>query len=226
MNRQPACLSWSGGKDSMLALWKARQNGFDVRVLLSMLEENGERNRSHAIPRALLEQQAQAIGAELMTRAASWADYERQFSEALCELRERGITDAIFGDIDLQAHRDWEEKVCAASGFTAHLPLWNIERRAAVAQFLELGFRATVICVDHRWLDASFCGREFDASFLRDLPASVDWCGENGEFHTFVFDGPLFARAVRFEIAEIYDYQLPEPFGAARFSYARLKESG
>ncbi len=222
MNRQPACLSWSGGKDSMLALWKARQNGFDVRVLLSMLEENGERNRSRAIPRALLERQAQVLGAELMTRAASWADYEREFRAALCELRERGITDAIFGDIDLQAHRDWEEKVCAASGFTAHLPLWNIERRAEVAQFLDLGFRAKVICVDHRWLDASFCGREFDASFLHDLPAGVDWCGENGEFHTFAFDGPLFARPVPFEIAEIYEYQLPENFGAARFSYAKL----
>lgn len=206
----------------MLALWKARQSGFDIRVLLSMLEEGGVRNRSHAVPLALLEAQAGALGASLMTRAASWTDYEREFIGALSELRSNGFNDAIFGDIDLQPHRDWEEKVCSAAGFTAHLPLWNIDRREAVAQFLEAGFQAVVICVNHRWLDASFCGRPFDADFLNDLPAEVDWCGENGEFHTFVFDGPLFADPAAYAIEEVYDYQLPESFGAARFSYARM----
>ena len=208
----------------MLALWKAQQNGFDVRVLLSMLEEGGQRNRSHAVPTGLLQAQAHELGASLSTASASWADYEREFIATLAQLRAQGIEDAIFGDIDLQAHRDWEEKVCAAAGFTAHLPLWNMNRREAVEEFLGLGFRAVVVCVNHRWLDASFCGREFDVDFLNDLPPDVDWCGENGEFHTFVFDGPLFTAPVEVEIEEIYDYQLPESFGAARFSYARTSE--
>jgi uncharacterized protein (TIGR00290 family) len=223
MTRKPACFSWSGGKDSMLALWRAYQAGYDTQILLSMLDESGERNRSHAVPVPLLEAQAGALDATLMTRSASWTDYERQFVDALQEIKAQGIDTAIFGDIDLQAHRDWEEKVCTSAGITPHLPLWNIDRREAVQQFLDLGFRAVVICVNHRWLDQSFCGRLFDPDFLEDLPAEVDWCGENGEFHTFVFDGPLFSSPVRYEIAEIYDYQLPPNFGAATFSYARLK---
>ncbi|RYG75257.1 diphthine--ammonia ligase [bacterium] len=221
----PACFSWSGGKDSMLALWRSRERGFDVRVLLSMLDESGEKNRSHAVPLHLLEAQAMALGAQLMTRSASWADYEREFVDALSEIKTEGIGTAIFGDIDLQPHRDWEEKVCANAGLEAVLPLWEIDRREAVAQFLDLGFKAVVICVNHQWLDQSFCGRIFDQSFLNDLPDGVDWCGENGEFHTFVFDGPSFASPVEYEVAEIYDYVLPPAFGSASFSYARLHAS-
>jgi uncharacterized protein (TIGR00290 family) len=142
--------------------------------------------------------------------------------DALRDLKARGMEDIIFGDIDLQEHRDWEEKVCAVAGVRAHLPLWEIDRREAVSQFLELGFRAVVICVNHHWLDESFCGRTFDADFLRDLPNGVDWCGENGEFHTFVFDGPLFTSPVNFSIEEIYPYELLSSFGNSRFSYARL----
>jgi uncharacterized protein (TIGR00290 family) len=206
----------------MLALWRASQSGYDTRILLSMLDDSGEKNRSHAVPLHLLEAQATALGAKVMTRSASWADYEREFVGALDEIKASGIDTALFGDIDLQAHRDWEEKVCAQAGMNAVLPLWNIDRREAVTEFLQLGYQAVVICVNHRWLDRSFCGRLFDEAFLADLPADVDWCGENGEFHTFVFDGPLFNTPVAYEIEEIYGYQLPPDFGSATFSYARL----
>lgn len=225
MNSIAFC-SWSGGKDSCLALHHARAAGYDVRFLLSMLEEGGERNRSHAVPVALLERQSQALGCELVTVSASWQSYEQEFIAAAASLRERGAGTAVFGDIDLLPHREWEERVCARAGVMPYLPIWEVDRRAAVEEFLGAGFKARVICVNEKWLDGSFCGREFDRQFLADLPAEVDWCGENGEFHTFVYDGPLFREPVPFEVEEIYGYQLPESMGAARFWYARLTTGG
>lgn len=199
----PAFFSWSGGKDSMLALHRALAAGRDVRALLAMFDESGERSRSHAIPPALMQAQADALGIPLVMRRAGWADYEAVFVDQLRAFARQGFTTGLFGDIDLQAHRDWEEKVCAAAGLTAELPLWQAPRRALVDELLALGYRARVVCVDARWLDASFCGREFDASFLADLPPGVDACGENGEFHTFVFDGPRFARPVPHRAAAV-----------------------
>ena len=108
-------------------------------------------------------------------------------------------------------HRDWEEKVCASAGLVAELPLWQQDRRALVDELLALGYRARVVCVDARVLDASFCGREFDARFLADLPAGVDACGENGEFHTFVFDGPRFVRPVAHELVQVHELRQQAP---------------
>ena len=221
MTKPLAFASWSGGKDSALALWKAREL-FDMRFLLSMMDESGDKSRSHAVPPALLRAQAEALNCEFIAPSASWQDYETQFVAAARELRERGCTHAIFGDIDLQAHRDWEEKVCAAAGVEAVLPLWHVNRRQAVEEFLTAGFRAVVVCVNEKWLDASFCGREFDHQFVADLPPDVDACGENGEFHTFVHDGPLFRQPVPHEVVKTYSYTLPESMGAARFWYAQL----
>lgn len=200
-----AIFSWSGGKDSMLALHRALQDGFRFDALLAMYDEGGERSRSHAIPRPLMQAQADALGIELVMRSASWADYEAVFTEQLRAFAAQGVGHAVFGDIDLQPHRDWEEKVCAAAGLSAVLPLWRSPRRALVDELLALGYRARVVCVDARFLDASFCGRTFDADFLADLPPGVDACGENGEFHTFVFDGPRFARAVTHEVAAVHE---------------------
>src|SRR5690606_23435057 len=107
---------------------------------------------------------------------------------------------AVFGDIDLQEHRDWEEKACAAAGITALLPLWHQDRRALAHQVLSEDFRAVVVCVDSRHLPDDFCGRDYDASFIRDLPPQVDVAGENGEFHTFVYDGPNFVHPVAFAL--------------------------
>src|SRR3954468_15718556 len=120
-----AGVSWSGGKDCCLALHRARDAGMDVRVLVAMFDETGERTRSHAIPRAVMEAQADALGLELVAPSASWGDYETGFVAPLPDLKGRGVSDMVFGDIDLQPHRDWEEKVCAAAGVTPHLPLWQ-----------------------------------------------------------------------------------------------------
>ncbi|MGH8176694.1 MAG: diphthine--ammonia ligase [Steroidobacter sp.] len=220
--RPPALCSFSGGKDSCLALWRAQRRGFDVRTLLVMFEESGGRSRSHAIPLSIIERQAQALGIQLVTHNASWKSYEQVFTEALQTLRSTGHEVAIFGDIDLQAHRDWEEKVCAVAGVTAALPLWQCDRQALAREVIDTGFRAVVVCVDSRYLGDEFCGRLYDDSFLSDLPPGVDACGENGEFHTLVYDGPNFASPVRYAIDGFEDVVTSPEYGVVRYRFARL----
>jgi uncharacterized protein (TIGR00290 family) len=212
-----AFFSWSGGKDSMLALHRALDRGFRVEALLAMFDATGERSRSHAISPALMRAQAAALGIPLVMRNAGWTDYETVFTEQLREFAQQGLTHGLFGDIELQPHRDWEEKVCAAAGLCAELPLWQTPRRALVDELLALGYRARVVCVDARFLDASLCGREFDAGFIADLPAGVDVCGENGEFHSFVFDGPRFAQPVAHTLVAVHEVRQEAPAPGRHF---------
>ncbi|MBC7795316.1 MAG: diphthine--ammonia ligase [Pyrinomonadaceae bacterium] len=199
--------SWSGGKDSCLALHRALQNGIEVTHLLTMFDETGLHSRSHAVSLEVMKAQADALGLKLVAPSASWKDYETVFIENLRELKNEGCEIGIFGDIDLQPHRDWEEKVCAKAGITAQLPLWNEKRLDLVEEFWREGFKSVVICVDEKFLGKEFCGRVFDESFVRDLPENVDECGENGEFHTFAFDGKLFKNSIDYKIAEIYHHK-------------------
>ncbi len=149
--------------------------------------------------------------------------YETVFVEELKRLKAQSFDAAIFGDIDLQAHRDWEEKVCARAEIEAVLPLWNENRLDLVNEFLRENFRSVVICVNEKFLPKEFCGRVFDWQFVKDLPESVDPCGENGEFHTFVFDGKLFRESVNYKIEEIYRHAPVFPSGdAPSFWYAKL----
>ena len=221
---QRAAVSFSGGKDSCLALWRARQAGLDVRAVINVLDESGERNRSHGVPRGLLEAQAQALDVELVAPVTSWRDYEARFVATLASLKARDFQVAVFGDIDLQAHRDWEEKVCAHAGLECYLPLWHEPRPELAREVLRRGFRAIVVCVDSRFLGDEFCARVYDDAFIADLPASVDACGENGEFHTFVFDGPGFRSPVRYELAGTEAYTAPAELGGTRYCFARLEE--
>lgn len=218
-----ALASWSGGKDSCLAVWRARQRGVPVRRLLTALDETGERARSHGVPPTLLQAQAQAMGMQMQFISASWRDYEARFVAALTQARADGFTHAVFGDIDLQAHRDWEEQVCARAGLAALLPLWHGERRALVDEFLQAGFRAVVVCVDGRRLDASYAGRLFDQDFVASLPSGVDACGENGEFHTFVFDGPGFSQPVAWRAAGTRSYTAPAEFGGVTYHFGLIE---
>lgn len=217
-----AAVSWSGGKDCCLALHRARTAGLDVRYALAMFDETGERTRSHAIPPDLMRAQVQALGLKLVAPAASWADYERVFVTALQDLRAAGVTDVVFGDIDLAPHREWEEKVCAAAGVAPHLPLWHEPRPALAEGVLRLGYGAVVVCTDDRWLGARFCGRSYDQAFLDDLPAGVDACGENGEFHTFVTDGPSFTRPVHVRVEAVETRTVPFGGQAYTYHFARL----
>lgn len=221
-----AAVSWSGGKDCCLAMHRARAAGLDVSILLAMFDETGERTRSHAIPRALMQAQADALGLALVAASASWADYETTFIAALTDLRARGVTEVVFGDIDLAAHREWEEKVCAAAGLRPSLPLWQQDRTALADEVLSLGYRALVVCTDDRWLDAGWCGESYDRAFIDRLPAGVDACGENGEFHTFVIDGPAFRAAVPAVVASVDSRVIR--FGEQSYTYhfARLVLGG
>lgn len=217
-----AAWSSSGGKDSLLALWYAKAQGVNVTTLLTMFDETGQRSRSHGISLPLMQQQAASLGMQLVTPSASWQTYETVFIEQLKELKAAGHDAVIFGDIDLQPHRDWEEKVCAQANLTPLLPLWRRNRMELARQSLALGFRSVVVCVDHKFLPRQFAGRLYDEAFLADLPASVDACGENGEFHTFVYDGPLFSNALAVRVEQLEDYRAPPEFGGGGFTFARL----
>jgi diphthine-ammonia ligase len=220
--RQRALCSFSGGKDSCLALWRAQRAGLDVRTLLAMFDEGGDRSRSHAIPLAVMRRQAHALGLELLTRNADWRHYEAVFTAALRELRAAGHEVAVFGDIDLEAHRQWEEKVCAAASVRAWLPLWQEDRRALAKEVIDSGFRAVIVCTDSRYLDDRYCGRLYDEQFLADLPPGVDACGENGEFHTLVYDGPNFQWPAEFKVDGFEDHVAPPEYGGVRYRFARL----
>ena len=205
----------------MLALHRALDSGYRVEALLAMFDETGERSRSHGLSPQLVRAQAEALGIPLLVRHASWATYEAEFIAATRELAAAGIGYGLFGDIDLEPHRVWEEKVCGAAGIEAVLPLWQEPRRRLVDEFLALEYRARVVCTNGRWLDGSFCGRLFDASFLRDLPKDVDACGENGEFHTFVFDGPRFQRPVPHRLRAVHEKRFETPAPSV-FHFAEL----
>jgi uncharacterized protein (TIGR00290 family) len=214
--------STSGGKDSLLALWYARQQGYRVTTMITMFDETGARSRSHGIDKSLMRAQAQALNMDLVTPHASWQSYEKEFVATLRTLKAANHEGVIFGDIDLLPHREWEEKVCAQANLRAVLPLWQHDRRELAAQVLQLGFKAIVVCVDHRFLTADFCGREYNREFIELLPDGVDACGENGEFHTFVYAGPLLIAPLNVSVARIENYDAPTEFGGGRYSFARL----
>ncbi len=221
-----AFCSWSGGKDSCLALSRAKAAGVEITHLVTMFDESGIRSRSHAVSLSLMRAQADALGLEFVAPVASWQSYEAVFIETMKTLqREAGCEVGIFGDIDLEPHREWEEKVCAQAGFEPLLPLWGENRLLMVNEFLDEGYEAVVICVNEKYLGREFCGRNFDRQFLADLPAGVDACGENGEFHTFVTNGKkLFSNKVPCRAAEIYHHAPAFPSGeTGSFYYARLE---
>ncbi len=195
---RPFFCSWSGGKDSCLALYHAVRSSGKPEVLLTMLSEDGVSSRSHALPRPLLEEQARSLGMRSVFRSASWNDYEEEFVSALCELRREGIETGIFGDIDLDPHREWVRRVCARAGITPVHPLWQRGRRELLEEFIALGFAAEIVVVNEEKLDGRFLGRAIDAGTVEEMEAAgIDPSGELGEYHTVVTNGPLFASEVR-----------------------------
>jgi diphthine-ammonia ligase len=193
--------SWSGGKDSALALQLAIESGVRVVSLLTMLDETAERSRSHGLPRAILAAQAAALDLPLITRAASWPDYTKAFIDGLNESARSRCESCIFGDIDIAEHRAWCEEVCATAGLVAQHPLWQRDRRELVEHLLERGWEAIIVVVRESALDRSFLGRRLDRDVIDELDAcGVDVCGENGEFHTVVTDGPLFAQPLEIDV--------------------------
>lgn len=205
---EPLIFCWSGGKDSALALHALRQaDDFEVVGLLTTVTAGYDRVSMHGVRRELLHAQAAALGLPLqevsITPGAGNAEYERAMGAALERCREDGVRHVGFGDIFLEDLREYRERNLARVGMQAVFPVWRRDTAELVASFHALGFRAVTAVVDPRVLPESFVGREIDARFVLDLPAGVDPCGENGEYHSFVYDGPIFARPVPVERGEI-----------------------
>jgi uncharacterized protein (TIGR00290 family) len=199
-------LSWSGGKDSALALWTMREEGVEPAALLTTLTEDYDRISMHAVRRELLEAQAASVGmplVEVLIPAACVNEvYEERMAAALASPPLAEIEEFAFADLFLADIRAYREERLAAIGRRASFPVWGRETAALARTFVDAGFEATLVCVDPRQLDPSFAGRAFDADLLRDLPDGVDPCGENGEFHTFVSAGPIFTAPVPIEHGE------------------------
>ena len=186
--------SWSGGKDSCLALYRATQAGGELKRLLTMLVERGGRSHSHGLPLEVLRAQAAALGVPITFRATSWGDYERHFIDALKEIAAAGVEAGVFGDIDIEAHREWVERVCGEADLAACEPLWRIDRRALLDEFMDAGFVARVVMVRGGVLDPDFLGRTLDRALIAEFAAlGIDASGENGEYHTVVTEGPIFS---------------------------------
>jgi uncharacterized protein (TIGR00290 family) len=203
----PVVIGWSGGKDSCMALHEVQRSGDHTVVgLMTTVTRDYDRISMHGVRRTLLARQAQSLGLplqEVFIRAgASNADYEAAMAEALAETRAHGVETMAFGDLYLEDIRTYRDRMMAENGMTALYPVWGRDTRAFVRDFIEGGFKAVIVCVDTAQLDAAFAGRIVDGDLLADLPPGVDPCGENGEFHTFVFDGPNFARPVDIVIGE------------------------
>lgn len=218
--REPVGLLWSGGKDSALALHALQQStSYSVCCLLTTVTEGYERISIHGVRLSLLEAQAESLRLPLqihrIPQACSNLDYEDSMLEALNEFPEKGITTVAVGDIFLEDVRRYREDLLKRAGMKGIFPLWQKDTRELVMRFLDLGFKATTTCVDTRALQASLAGRPLDHMFLAELPAIVDPCGENGEFHTFVHDGPLFKSPVAHSTGEVVVRD-------ARFSYCDL----
>ena len=196
--------SWSGGKDSCLSLYRALKAGYSCASLLTMIDETGKHSRSHGLFPDALKSQADAMEIPLRTAAASWGNYEMQFKEQAAFFRNENILHGVFGDIDLEPHREWVERVCRESGITAHLPLWKGVRRTLVQEFIDAGFKALIVVVNTKKMPDKFLGRFIDGALVNELEeVGVDACGENGEFHTFVYDGPLFKKKLCFTKKEM-----------------------
>jgi uncharacterized protein (TIGR00290 family) len=198
-------LSWSGGKDSCMALQALRQRSdLHIHALLTTVTRDFDRVSMHGVRRSLLQQQAKLLGLPLrevmISRGADNAEYETEMGAALADFRRMGIVKCAFGDLFLEDIRAYRDRQLSAHGMRGIYPLWGRDTRTLIQGFVAEGFRTAVVCVDPRKLSPQFVGRVIDADFLAD---GVDPCGENGEFHTFVFDGPMFPAPVRFSFGEI-----------------------
>jgi len=195
---------WSGGKESALSLYRAKNEGIEITYLLNMLSEDGEYSRSHRIRKDCLRGQSEAIRIPIIQRKTSWENYEREFKSAVLELKENGLEAGVFGDVDLQEHRDWVERVCKDLGVKPILPLWKEKREKIIKDFIEANFKAIVIVTQANLLGKEWLGKKIDEEFIDNLKSltNVDLCGEKGEYHTFVYDGPIFEKQVKFAVGK------------------------
>jgi uncharacterized protein (TIGR00290 family) len=205
--REKVIVAWSGGKDSALALYEILEtDSYEVLELLTTVTQDYDRINIHGVRRVLLEQQARSLGFPLekmlIPKGVSDANYESILLKSLNRHRTKGVLSVVFGDIFLEDVRKYREGILSKVGMKGIFPLWKKGSRQLARTFVDLGFKAVITVVDSKVLDKEFVGREYDAKFLATLPANVDPCGENGEFHSFVYDGPIFREKIFFTKGE------------------------
>jgi uncharacterized protein (TIGR00290 family) len=201
-------ISWSGGKDSTMALYEIQKNAkYEILALLTTVTEDYDRVSMHGLRRVLLEKQADSLGIPLekilISKNASNEEYESKMEEALSRYKTAGVRSVVFGDLFLADVRRYREENLAKIGMNGIFPIWGRDTTELAHTFTNLGFGAVTICVDSNFLDKVFVGRTFNGQFLSELPPGVDPCGENGEFHSFVYEGPIFKEKISFEIGKV-----------------------
>lgn len=211
-----AIFNWSSGKDSALALYTIlKEDQFEVTSLLTSINREFQRISMHGVHVSLLERQAESLGFPLLKMEIpaepSMQDYTEIMTRTMNKIHSQGVTHSVFGDIFLEDLRQYREEQLQSIGMKAIFPLWKRNTADLIHEFLGLGFKTIVTCVNETYLDKSFAGRIIDKDFIKDLPENVDPCGENGEFHTFTFDGPIFKNPVQFEMGELVKKTYPKP---------------
>jgi uncharacterized protein (TIGR00290 family) len=201
-------MSWSGGKDSAMALREIMAGGgYQIAALLTTVTEDYDRISMHGVRRSLLEQQAASLGFHpeevILPKGSSNEEYESRMAETLNRYKEAGVTSVVFGDIFLEDLRQYREGNLSRLGMKGLFPLWKRDTAELMKDFIACGFKAVTVCVDNHFLGREFVGRTIDAEFVSDLPPAVDVCGENGEYHSFVYGGPIFGRAIAHEVGEV-----------------------
>lgn len=199
--------NWSSGKDSALALhYLLQQNGLEIDCLLTTVNSHYNRVSMHGLCKKVLEAQAHAIGIPLdileVPEKPSMEEYNALMKDKILHLKSDGYIQTVFGDIFLEDLKQYREKMLSPYGIKAIFPLWKRDTKQLIVEFLDLGFKAVIVCINNSKLKASFLGRELSLELINQLPEDVDPCGENGEFHTFCFDGPIFKNPIAFELGE------------------------
>ncbi len=228
-----AFMNWSGGKDSSLALYHIlKDKNYPVKKLLTNINNEFRRISMHGVREELLEHQANAIGIPLqklvLDDQPSMVEYEKQMMRTINQLQYEGFTHSVFGDIFLEDLKKYRETQLTKASMNAVFPLWKRDTTELIREFIDLGFKAIIVCINEKYLDKRFCGRILDESFITDLPENVDACGENGEFHTFVFNGPIFKHPVAFTKGEIIyrKYAAPKQQGDHCFQSSPVEDYG
>jgi diphthine-ammonia ligase len=202
---EKAFVSWSGGKDCCQAAYQAMLQGIEVKYLLNTVTQDSRRSCSHGLAASWIKSQSEALGIPLFQQPTADSTYESNFIDATLNLKKEGITAGVFGDIDFNPHREWIERVCQKAGIRPVLPLWQKDQSQIAGDFISSGFVAVVVATQADLLGEEWLGRKFDTAFLKELAAlnkNISPCGEAGEFHTLVIDGPLFKKRLKLQETE------------------------
>jgi diphthine-ammonia ligase len=197
-------VSWSGGKDSYLSLLRAEEQGFEISCLLSFVGSEGY-SRSHGLKTEMLQEQAKALGIPLHTEEVTWESYEAGFEKAVALLKDKyAIKGGVFGDINLEEHRQWVEKMAERCSIDYNLPLWQMEERTVSEELISLGGKALIVAIRHDLIDQKWLGRVMDEDYIKYcVEIGISPCGEGGEAHTLVIDGPRFTKPLNYATGSV-----------------------